>query len=465
MSINKTRAWMLYLGPSLGLVTYLVTSSLGLAEAAAATAGITCWVGLWWVFEPIPIPATSLIPFAAFPLAGILPNKVIAQAYGHWLILLLLGGFILSAAMESSGVHRRIAIAMIRAVGGSSPKRLILAMMLATGLLSGWISNTATTLMMLPVALALCHELPGPASVRALLLGIAYSASIGGIATPIGTPPNVVLMGIYQETTGLEVGFLEWMILGGPIAAVLLLVAWIYLTWRIEPSDSRDTLGNLPVLGPMSSHEKRILVVFGLTALAWITRGQPFGGWSGLLELKTVGDDTVALAAAAALFMIPSGAGAGKKLLDWETAVKIPWGLLILFGGGIAIAKAFGNSGLSQVIGESLSTVTTFPLVVMLGVICLSVTFLTEMTSNTATTTLLMPILAATAIAAQLDPLLLMVPAALSASCAFMLPVATAPNAIVFGTGKLTTQEMARVGLGLNLLGVLIIALGCLFGL
>ncbi len=462
MSLNPTRTWMLYLGPILGLVTYLITSFLGLADTAAATAGITCWVGLWWVFEPIPIPATSMIPFAAFPLAGILPNKVIAQAYGHWLILLLLGGFILSTAMESSGVHRRIAIGMIRLVGGSSPKRLILAMMLATGLLSGWISNTATTLMMLPVAMALCHELPGPVSIRSLLLGIAYSASIGGIATPIGTPPNVVLMGIYQEVTGLEVGFLDWMLLGGPIAAALLLVAWLYLTRGVESADNRDALANLPVLGPMNSHEKRVLIVFGLTACAWVTRGQPFGGWSGLLDLKTVGDDTVALAAAALLFMIPTGMQKGQKLLDWETAVKIPWGLLILFGGGIAIAKAFGVSGLSQVIGDSLSAVTTLPLLLMLGVVCLAVTFLTEITSNTATTTLLMPILAATAIAAQIDPLLLMVPAALSASCAFMLPVATAPNAIIFGTGKITTREMARVGFGLNLMGALIITLGCL---
>ena len=453
---------MLIIGTLLGLATFGLTSINGLDSAAAATAGITVWVGTWWVFEPIPIPTTSMIPFAAFPLAGVLPNKVIAQAYGHWLILLLLGGFILSAAMEKSGVHRRIAIGMIRMVGGTGPKRLILGIMLATGVLSGWISNTATTLMMLPVALALCHELPGPKSVRALLLGLAYSASIGGVATPIGTPPNVVLMGIYEETTGKSVGFLDWMLLGGPIAIVLLFASWLYLTRNLEESEQANSVDTLPKLGSMSTYEKRILAVFVLTALAWITRSQPFGGWTGLAELKTVGDDTIALASAALLFIIPSGVKEGDKLLDWETARKIPWGLLILFGGGIAIAKAFGASGLSAAIGESLSAVTTLPTLLMVGMICLAVTFLTEMTSNTATTTLLMPILAATAIAAELEPLALMVPAALSASCAFMLPVATAPNAIVFGTGKLTTREMAQTGFALNLVGVIIITLGCM---
>ena len=461
---SKLKFIALIAGPIVGLVGALVLSTSGLTQPAAVTAGITIWVGTWWIFEPIPIPATSLIPFAAFPLAGILPNKAIAQAYGHWLILLLLGGFILSVAMEKSGVHRRLAFNMIRLVGGTEPRRLILGFMLATALLSGWISNTATTLMMLPVALALSDELPEPESVRALLLGLAYAASIGGIVTPIGTPPNIVLMGIYQEATGADIGFLDWMLLGGPIALVLLATAWLYLTRSIPKSNSGSTssLDALPELGPMSSHERRILVVFGLTALAWITRAQPFGGWTGMLGLTTVGDDTVALAAVVVLFLVPSGQASGERLLDWESATKIPWGLLILFGGGIGIAKAFGASGLSEAIGQSLTTLNTWPMLVSVGLICLVVTFLTEMTSNTATTTLLMPILAAAAISAQLEPLTLMLPAALSASCAFMLPVATAPNAIIFGTGRVTTREMAKTGLGLNLLGAIIITTGCL---
>jgi len=322
-------------------------------------------------------------------------------------------------------------------------------------------------LMMLPVALALADELPGQESVKALILGLAYAASIGGIATPIGTPPNIVLMGIYQETTNTDIGFLDWMLMGTPIAAVLLITAWLYLTHSLPRATSSESvsLNALPELGPMSSHEKRILTVFGLTALAWITRAQPFGGWTGLLGLTTVGDDTVALTAVVFVFLIPSGEPDGSRLLDWESATKIPWGLLILFGGGIAIAKAFGASGLSEAIGQSLSSLTTLPLWIAIGLICLTVTFLTEMTSNTATTTLLMPILAATAVAAQFEPLTLMLPAALSASCAFMLPVATAPNAIIFGTGRITTQAMAKKGLGLNLLGVLIITVGCLLSL
>jgi len=441
-------------GPVAGVLLFALLTGVGLDFPSAVTAGITTWVALWWVFEPIPIPATSLIPFAAFPLVGVLSNKQVAGAYGHWLIILLLGGFILSTAMESSGVHRRLALSMVRLVGGNQPRRLLLGFMLATALCSWWISNTATTLMMLPIVLAVIqHE---PPTIRVpLLLGIAYSASIGGIATPIGTPPNVVLMGVYNELTGLELGFLEWMQFGVPVSLVLLATAWVYLA-RQMPSEVKE-MKPIEALGPLSTYEFRVLVVFAITAIAWMTRSQPFGGWSGALGLTGIGDDTVALAAVIALFVIPNGDEEGSRLLDWEQANKIPWGLLILFGGGIAIAKAFMASGLSELIGEALSTVVAWPLFLLIGALCLAVTFLTEITSNTATTTLLMPILAATATAAGLDPLTMMVPAAISASCAFMLPVATAPNAIVFGTGDVTVSQMARHGVVLNLLGAGII--------
>ena len=462
MNFETVRKSLLVAGPLLAALTGGFLPELGLPQSAAWTAGITLWVGLWWVFEPIPIPATSLIPFAAFPVAGVLSNKEVAQAYGHWLIMLLLGGFILSAAMEKSGVHRRIALFMIELVGRKSPKRLILGVMLATAMLSGWISNTATVLMMLPVVLALCAELPGPKSVCAMLLGLAYSASIGGIATPIGTPPNVVLMGIYEETTGSGIGFLDWMLLGYPVSAILLVAAWIYLTRNVEKDSSLTSDSADQNRASMSSHELRVLIIFALTALAWITRKQPAGGWSELLGAATVGDDTIALAAAALVFVVPSGEGG--KILDWESAVKIPWGLLILFGGGIAIAKAFGSSGLSHIIGEALTGVTALPVLLMMMLVCCAVTFLTEMTSNTATTTLLMPILAAAALAAGIEPLLLMLPAALSASCAFMLPVATAPNAIVFGSGKVTVERMAKEGFWLNIIGIFVISLSCFAG-
>jgi sodium-dependent dicarboxylate transporter 2/3/5 len=420
------------------------------------TAGVTLWVALWWVFEPVPIPVTSLIPFTLFPLCGVLTNVEVATAYGHWLILLLLGGFVLSKAMERSGVHRRLALGMVHAVGGHQPRRLLLGFMLATAVCSWWISNTATTLMLLPVALAVLQNHRSEFK-ETLLLGIAFGASIGGIATPIGTPPNVVLMGVYQEMTGNQLGFLQWMTFGVPISMTLLAIAWLYLARSIGPQS--HAMEPLPQVGPLSTEERRVLAVFALTALAWMTRTQPFGGWTGVLGVTGVGDDTVALAAVIVLFVVPSGRRPGDRLLDWESASTIPWGLLILFGGGIAIARAFMASGLSRMIGDSLATVTQWPLVLLIGTLCLVVTFMTELTSNTATTTLLMPILGASALAAAMEPLTIMVPAAISASCAFMLPVATAPNAIVFGTGQIPVHRMVRRGVVLNLVGVVIITL------
>jgi len=451
-------------GPIVGVVIWGLMRGLGLEQAPSMTAGIASWVAVWWVFEPISIPATSIIPFIAFPLTGVLSNKEVAQAYGHWLILLLLGGFLLSAGMEKSGVHRRIALGILNRVGVGGPAKVIFGMMLSTWLLSGWISNTATTLMMLPVALALCETFPTLRSKRALLLGIAYAASIGGIATPIGTPPNVVLMGVYQEVTGLELSFSTWLSFGYPLAFVLLGVSWWMLTRPLgnEGKGRVSSIEHTPQvpLGPMSSHERRVLVIFGLTALAWITRKEPFGGWSGLLDITTMGDDSVALGAALLFFVVPVTRGSSERLLDWKTAQGIPWGLLLLFGGGIAIAKAFGASGLSGLIGSVLTPLSAAPLVVSTFAICLVVTFLTEVTSNTATTTLLMPILAAAAIAGGTDPLLLMIPAALSASCAFMLPVATAPNAVVYGSGMVPVAEMAKTGFRLNLLAIGMLTLG-----
>ena len=462
---QRLKSWALIGGPLAGALTYILMTAASLPGPQSLTAGISVWVAVWWVLEPISIPATSMIPFVAFPFCGILTNKDVAQAYGHWLILLLLGGFLLSAGMEKSGVHRRIALAILRAVGTGGVGRVILGMMLATWVLSGWISNTATTLMMLPVALALCENFPNLRAKRSLLLGIAYAASIGGIATPIGTPPNVVLMGIYEETTGTALSFSTWLSFGYPLAFALLAAAWFVLV-RPLLSDAGSTLlkGSAPLasqaLPSINSHERRVLCIFILTALAWITRKEPFGGWSGLLGITTIGDDTVALLAALAFFVVPVERGSHERLLDWDTAKEIPWGLLLLFGGGIAIAKAFGASGLSALIGSLLTPLAAAPLLLSTLLICLVVTFLTEVTSNTATTTLLMPILAAAALAGGTDPLLLMVPAALSASCAFMLPVATAPNAVVYGSGLLPVSEMAKTGVRLNVLSVLVLTAG-----
>ena len=454
-----TQRLMLILGPVTGFALYLFLFS-AIGYESSITAGITVWVAIWWVTEPIPIPATSIIPFFAFPMASVVSNKEIAKAYGHWLILLLLSGFILSVAMEKSGVHKRFAHGMVRIIGGTSPKRIIFGIMMTCALLSAWISNTATCLMMLPIVLALCSQWENQAK-RVMVLSLAYSASIGGMMTPIGTPPNIILMGVYEEKTGQAIAFLDWMTIGVPIALILLILTWIYLTWSI-PAQNKETSFNSK-LPAMSSYEKRIMIVFVCTAIAWMTRKQPYEGWSSLLSMNKIGDDTIGLAAVVALFVIPNGKQKGEALITWEDAQKIPWGLLLLFGGGIAIAKAFSASGLSQAIGTQLTFVSNFPLLLMIGCICLFVTFLTEITSNTATTTLLMPILAATALSTHVDPQLLMVPAALSASCAFMLPVATAPNAIVFGTDQVTVSQMAKTGFGLNLIGMFVITIGCYF--
>lgn len=426
----------------------------GLGPDAAWTGAITALCAVWWVTEPIPIPATSLIPFAAFPLAGVLDHKTVATAYGHTLILLLLGGFVLSTAMERSGAHRRLALGMVRMVGGGG-RRLVLGFMLATAVSSMWISNTATVLMLLPVALAVLEGDDSDSLALPLLLGIAYAASIGGMGTPVGTPPNVIFMGIYRETTGTEIGFAQWMGIALPVVAILLPVAWLWVTRSLQT----DAELEVPALGPWRSPERRVLAVFLLTALAWVTRTAPGGGWSQLFDMGGAGDATVAMAAVVVLFLMPDGEG--KRMLDWETAERIPWGLLILFGGGIAIARAFESSGLSASLGGALSGLAALPVVLMVGGICLAVTFLTEVTSNTATTTLLMPVLAAAGVAADIDPILFMVPAALSASCAFMLPVATAPNAIVFGTGRVPISRMAREGFILNLAGAVCITAVC----
>ncbi len=444
----------------LGLVLY--TNGFGTeASCAAAVAG---WCAWWWIVEPVPIPATSLIPFAVLPFCGVLTHTQVAGAYGHTLVLLFLGGFLLSAAMEKSGAHRRLALGMVRVVGGSGGRRLVLAFMLATAILSMWISNTATALMMLPIAVAVLDQARDKEKLAPpLLLGIAYAASIGGVGTPIGTPPNIIFMGVYEQETGSEISFLTWMTIGVPIVLVFLPVAWLWLTRGMGDVGRLDTQPP----GRWTAGEARVLGVFVVTALAWVSR--PY--WGTLLTLiglgetgfaaglSGVGDSTIALLAAVAMFVTSDGKGG--QLLDWPSAQKIPWGLLILFGGGIAIAKSFTESGLADAIGQAMAPISDWPTVLMILALCLTVTFLTEVTSNTATSTMLMPILAAGAIGAGLDPAVLMIPAALSASCAFMLPVATPPNAVVMGAGRLTVRRMAMEGLALNLLGAGIITLVC----
>ena len=442
-------------GPILALFAGYLMYGTGLSEDAAITVGLTVLVVVWWIFEPIPIPATSLIPLAVLPLTGVLTSNQIGEAYGSPLVLLLLGGFILATALEKNGAHRRIAITMVRAFGGNSSRRLVFGFMAASALLSMWISNTATTLMLLPVALAVLEKAEDPKLATPLLLGIAYAASVGGIGTPIGTPPNIVFMGVYTNVVGEEFGFAQWMAIGVPVVLVMLPLMGYWLTRNLT---YRGTL-DIPPVGKWQKAEVRVLIVFGATALLWVTRKEPFGGWTEWVGVPYSNDAIVAFLAAVAMFLIPDGRNG--RLLDWETANKIPWGMLILFGAGIAIAQAFTASGLSTTIGNALAGISAFHIMAIMGIICLAVTFMTEATSNTATTTLLMPILAAAALGANMDPRLFMIPAAMSASCAFMLPVATAPNIVMFSTGRFSVQTMAKEGFALNLIGVVVISTLC----
>lgn len=450
------REHFIVLGPILAIAFYFFLGSASVAEKPAIAAAITLLTVIWWVTEALPIPATSLVPFALLPLFGILDHKAVAASLGSHVILLLMGAFMLSKSLEKSGTHERLAVFMIRLVGVSSGRRLVLGFMLAAGFLSMWISNTATTLIMLPMALAILSHVDNKNLKIALILGIAYAASVGGIGTLIGTPPNVIFAGIYEEHTGNEFGFLAWMRIGVPVVLISLPIMALWLTRKVKLE--QDIV--LPKLGAWRTEEKRTLLVFGLTALAWITRSEPFGGWSGLLGVKGVGDSTVALFAVVLMFMIPNGKKDGR-LLDWETAKSIPWGMLLLFAGGIAIAKGFSASGLSAILGNWLTSLSSFPPILMMVAICLFVTYLTEITSNTATATLLMPILAVAAISSGVDPAIFMIPAAMAASCAFMLPVATAPNAIAFGTGEVTIKDMVVEGALLSFIVSSIVAMVC----
>ncbi|MEM6364177.1 MAG: SLC13 family permease [Planctomycetota bacterium] len=472
---------MLVGGPILAALIVLVANACGLSNSASCCAFVALVCAFWWIFECLDIAIVGLVPFVGLPLFGVVDHKDVAQSYGHTMILLLLGGFLLSAAMQRSGAHRRIAIWMVRMVNlgtdtsqGGSGRRLVLGFMLATACLSMWISNAATTLMMLPIAVAVLQQAHHPKLRTPMLLGIAYSASIGGMATPIGTPPNVIFMGQMEDRFGSAIPFASWMAIGLPITVILLPIIWWWITRPIGPIDPVK----MPTIGDVTSSERRILAVFVVTAGLWIFRTSPVGGWSALLgpSGSGVGDATVALAACLFLFLCPSGEPKSKdsaacdangtpssptlgqdRLLDWPTAAKIPWGILIMFGGGLALAKGFDQSGLSAAIGSQLTFLTSAPTWTIVLSVCLLVTFLTEITSSTATATLLLPILAELSDQANVNPELLMIPGTISCSCAFMLPVATAPNVIVFGAGGIRTDEMARAGLLINFIAAAVI--------
>ena len=441
---------MLFAGPLAALTAGLLMRDSG--PAVAWTVAVTTLCAAWWITEAVPIPVTALIPIALLPLVGAIPPSQAAQAVGDPLIMLLMGGFMLSTAMEKSGAHRRIALGMINLFGANDGRRLVFGFMAAAAVLSMWISNTATALMLLPIALAVIQSCEDKRLALPLLLGMCYAASIGGTGTPVGTPPNLIFMRVYEETTGNQLGFTQWMSWALPVVIVMLPIAGFWLTRGLKLRAPVQ----LPAVGKWRTEEVRTLVAFAITALLWVTRREPFGGWSGLLGLDQAHDGSVALLAVVTMFVIPNGSGG--RLLDWKTAVSIPWGVLLLFAGGICLAGAFASTGLSASLGSALAAQADWTPLLLILLICLAVTFLTEITSNTATTSLLMPILAAAAVAAGMEPRLIMVPAAISASFAFMLPVATGPNAVIFSSGRLTVPQMAREGLVLNFLGALVIS-------
>lgn len=453
----KNKSIALAAGPMSAVILYMVLSTSGIDSLISTTLAITLLTAIWWVTEALPIPATSLVPFVLFPLFGVLTHKEAAAGLGAHVILLLMGGFMIAKGLEKSNLHERMALGILTQVGARGGKGLVFAFMISGALLSMWISNTATCLVLMPIALAVIKQLDDPRMNVPIILGIAFSCNLGGIATLVGTPPNLIFAAVYEEVAGREFAFMQWMRIGFPVVLIALPLMALWLTRKVKAGEPVK----LPKPNTWTVAEQRVLAVFGVIIFLWVFRLEPFGGWSGLLNVPTASDSTVALFGVLLMFLIPSGNGKGDRLLSWDVAVDIPWGMLLLFAGGITVAKAFQVSGTAEWLGTALSATTQMPPILLILSICLAVTFLTEITSNTATTTLLMPILAAAATSASLPIELMMIPAAMSASCAFMLPVATAPNAIAYGAGLVSMKQMAREGVMLNVIMALVITATC----
>lgn len=444
------------LGPTSFIIIYFLLPLEGLSPEGRAVLATTAWVGIWWMTEAIPIEATALLPMVLFPVAGAMDMKSTTFPYAHPLIFLFLGGFMIAIAIERWNLHKRIALNIISFLG-SNPSRLILGFMIATGFLSMWISNTATTLMMIPIGLSVIANLDENKNFsKALPLAIAYSASIGGMATLIGTPPNIVFAGVIKDTFGVEVNFLEWMMIGLPFSTLMISITWWVITKYSFKISSDMNISNsgiqekLAELGKMSTEEKRVLAVFSFTAFCWISRTH-------LLNplIPGLNDTTIGIFGGLCLFLIPNTEG--DKLLNWQLMNKVPWGVLVLYGGGLSIANAVAKTDLASWIGDLLNHWGNLELVLLILLIVAAVNFMTEITSNIATASMVLPILAALAISIGAHPYYLMVGAILAASCAFMLPVATAPNAIAFSAGTIRMQDMIKVGVLLNILSILLI--------
>ncbi|CCG94980.1 sodium-dependent dicarboxylate transporter 2/3/5 [Marinobacter nauticus] len=462
--LPKSQVTGLILGVAFLLATLALPAPGSMGAEAWAALGLMLLMATWWSTEAIPIPATALLPIVLVPALGLGTIGQATAPYANPIIFLFLGGFTLGLAMQRWNLHRRIALLTLKAMG-DQPKRQIAGFMLATAFLSMWVSNTATAIMMLPIGLSVVAMMDNsnPEGVRkyatALLLAIAYSASIGGIATLIGTPPNALLAAYLSENQGISVGFAQWMVLGVPVTLVMLVLTWWWLTRRDfgigQASDSGQMIRDeLAKLGVMSRGERLVAVVFVITATAWIFR--PLLSASLMPWLSDTG---IAIAAAIAMFLIPVDTRQGTFVLDWDSANKLPWGVLLLFGGGLAMAGVISSSGLAEWIAGSLGVAGVLPTIVMMVIVASVIIFLTEVTSNTATAAAFLPLLGALAMAQDVSPLLLTVPAAIAASCAFMMPVATPPNAIVFSSGHMQISDMIKAGFALNLMGIVVVTL------
>ena len=444
-----TRRVALITGPALFIIIRLIPIE-GLSPEGKAVLACTAWVALWWITEAVELPVTSILPILIFPLSGALTIEQTTSAYGNPFIYLFLGGFIIGLAIENRNLHKRIAYNIIR-VAGTGEKRVLLGMMVATAFLSMWRSNTATAIMMLPIGVSVMHHFGNsqPFS-KNLMLGIAYAASIGGIATLIGTPPNIILAGIVRESMGYEISFLDWLLFGLPFSAILLFLTWLWLTrYRVEKTDHSPAL-ELSSLGKMTPAEKRVALVFTLTAFFWITRSFIWNKY-----IPGLDDTVIAIGGALLMFIIPAGEK-NENLINWKEAKKLPWDVLVLFGAGLAIAKGFANTDLTVWLGAQFSLLGFMPTALIVLLILAAINFLTEITSNTATASLILPLLITLSASLHLDVLPLLAGAAISSSCAFMLPVATPPNAIVFSSGKVRIGNMVRAGLFLNITSIVL---------
>lgn len=490
---RTTIQWIgLFAGPIAALITYATLPEtyvdptgevIAFTEAGRATAAVGVWMAIWWLTEAIHISATALLPIALLPLFGARTIEEATAPYANNLIFLFMGGFMISLAMQRWNLHKRIALLTLRMVG-TNPHMTVAGFMLATAVLSMWVSNTATTIMMLPIALSVIattfsqvadRELPEPGRqlpdiagknfALCLMLGIAYAASIGGVGTIIGTPPNLILVSYIRETMGIEISFFQWLLIGLPIVVIFLPLAWLLLTRVLYPIrvdrtfEGEDVIASeYAKLGPMSRGERATLVVFSCTALAWITR--PLLSEieiAGVAPLAGLTDAGIAIIAGIALFVIPVNVKEREFVMSWDMMKNLPWGILILFGGGLSLAASVEATGVGEFLGHQVEGLRGVSVLMLVLLVAAMVVFLTELTSNTATTATLVPILAGIAPGLGIDPLMLIVPIALAASMAFMMPVATPPNAIVFGSGYITIPQMVRAGFWLNLVSIMIV--------